>query len=401
MVVPAGAPSAGNTNGNVVAGQLNYSISASDSLVIGYNGVNGPSNSFNISGSAGFVSSSESHPTSFVYTGGYLVGNNGQPSTSFQNLGVSQVLMTRQFTFILSDVISYLPVSPRFGISGIPGVGDLGTLPISTGGQAGDAVLTNYGQRVTNTASGAVDYRLTGRTSLRGSGSYTNQAFLQGVGINNDQLSAGGELDHRFTAATLIGAGYTFGRSTYPQSGLSFSSQSVVGVFQHVFGPRLTFQGSAGPQWTTGSNSTLIPSRVSFSASLSASYVAGLNNFSLGYNRSTSPGSGVLFGSLSDYLSFAGQRRFSTEWTGGFFGSYGHAQSLANIASLYTTSSSVAAGVQATRRLGDHWSTFGSYAAEYQTVSQLVATNNAFDGTAHVISFGITYSPRPLHIGRR
>lgn len=380
---------------------LNYSVSASDSLVFGYNGVNGAANSFNLSGNASFVSSSESHPTSFIYAGGYLFGNNGQPSTSFQNLGVSQVLNTRQATFVLSDIISYLPSTPRFGISGVPGVGDIGSLPISGGGLAGDALLTNYGTRITNSASGSVSYRLTGRTSIRGSSSYTNQQFLQNVGINNNQLAAGGELDHQFTAATLAGAGYTFLRSSYPQSNLSFTSQGVVGIFQHVFGPRLSMQGTIGPQWTRGSDTNLIPSRLSVAASLGVSYLTGLNSFSLNYTRSTSTGSGVLFGALADYVSVSGQRRFSQDWTGGVFASYGHTQSLANLPSLYSSSNSISAGVQATRRFGEHLSAFGSYAAQYQAISQLIATNNAFDGTAHVISFGVTYTPQPLHLGRR
>ena len=71
-----------------VAGQLTYTLSASGSVVTGYNGVNGVSDSINIAGNAAYVSSSERHPTSFVYSGGYLFGNNGQPSTAYQNLGV-------------------------------------------------------------------------------------------------------------------------------------------------------------------------------------------------------------------------------------------------------------------------------------------------------------------------
>lgn len=392
-----------SANGPIAASDmLTYSVTASNSVIVGYSGNNGTSDSVNISGNAGYVSGSERHPTSFVYSGGYLFGNNGQPSSSFQNFGVSQVLNTRKWNFVLSDVVSYLPATPRFGLAGIPGVGDTGSLPIATGQQAGDALLTNYGQRITNTASGSAAYRLTARTSINAFAGYTNQHFFSNLGINNNLVNAGAQLTHNLSAATLVGGGYTYTHSTYPTlSDLSFTSNSVVAIYQHTFGPRLSLQASAGPQWTSGSNSTVFPSRVSVAANLGLSYQSGLNNYSLNYGRGTSTGSGVVLGAVTDYVSFAGQRRFSQNWNAGVFGSYGHAQSLSNDPALYTLSNSFTAGLQATRRLGEHFSAYGSYALQYQTVGQLLATTNAFNGTAHVISLGVTYAPRPIHLGRR
>lgn len=381
---------------------LHYSISASDSVVFGYNGADGTSDSFNISGSAGYVSSSERHPLSFVYGGGYLFGNNGQPSSSFQSLGISQLLNTRKWTFILSDVATYLPVSPRFGISGVPGVGDIGTQPIGTGIAPGDALLTNFGRRIANTVQGGASLRITGRTSMRNSASYNTQHFLDGNGIENNSLTAGTELDHGFTNATTVGAGYTYGRAMYPQTGLSFISQSVVGTFQHIFSPRFNVSASAGPQWTKGSNAALVPTRTGISIGFNANYLRRFDTFSASYTRGTSPGSGVLFGAVSDFFNLSTQHRFSENWSAGLFTSYGRGRSLVDQSSpLYTSSSSVAAGLQASRRLGDHFSAFGSYAAEYQTVSQVQATNNAFNGTANVLSFGVSYAPRPIRLGRR
>ena len=384
------------------ANELSYSFTVSNSAIFGYSGANGFSDSVNVAGNAGYVSASERHPTSFVYSGGYLFGNNGQPSSSFQNFGVSQVLNTRQWTFVASDVISYLPSTPRFGLAGVPGVGDTGSLPIATGGLTGDAVLTNYGQRITNSASGSADYRITGRTSINTYAGYTMQKFLGDVGINNNFLNAGSQVQHSVTAATLVGVGYSYSYSTFPGlTNLSFKSNTVSGILQHTFSPRLSMQASIGPQWTNGSNSTLFPSRVSIAANVGVNYVAGRNNYSLNYSRGTSTGSGVLLGVVSDYLNFAGQRRFSENWSGGLFAGYGHAQSLANDPALYTSTNSLTMGLQTSRRLGEHFSAYGSYALQYQAVGQVLLTNNAFSGTAHVISAGVTYSPRPIHVGRR
>ena len=396
------APSASQPSSNTQADLLTYSLSASESLIFGYNGVDGPSDSFNISGSAGYVSGSERHPLSFVYSGGYFFGNNGQPSSSFQNLGISQVLNTRKWTFLLSDLVSYLPVAPRFGLSGVPGVGDIGISPIGTGIIPGDALLTNFGRRITNTAIGGATVRLTGRDSVRSSVSYTKQHFLDGNGIENDQLIAGGELDHAFTQATTVGAGYTYALATYPQSNVSFTSQSVVGIFQHSFSAHFNVFASLGPQWTHGSDSTLIPSSTNLSIAAGGSYFRRHDTYTASYSHGTSTGSGVLYGALTNNFTGAAQRRFSDNWTGGLFASYGSARTLADQSSgLYTSTSSVAGGVQGSRRLGEHWSVYGSYAAEYQTVSQLLVTDNAFNGVANVISFGVTYAPKPIRLTRR
>ncbi|MGI4757111.1 MAG: hypothetical protein ACRYGF_09710 [Janthinobacterium lividum] len=403
-------------NGTASPDLLTYSLTVSNSTIFGYNGVSGASDSVNISGNAGYVSGSDRHPTSFIYSGGYLFGNNGQPSTGFQNFGVSQVLNTRKWSFVVSDVISYLPATPRYGLAGIPGVGDVGTLPIATGPQTGDALLTNYGQRVTNSASGSADYHLSGRTNINGFTSYTNQHFFGsqpqavsnvllnafGQGINNNQFTAGAQLQHNLSAATLVGGGYTYTRSSYPSlNGFNFTSSSVVGIYQHTFSPRLSFQASAGPQWTHGSNADIFPSKLGLTANIGASYVAGRTNYSLNYSRGTGTGSGVLLGSTSDYFSFTGQRTFSDRWSAGIFAGYGHSQSLSNDPTLYTSTNSFTAGLQGTRRLSEHFSAFASYSLQYQDVGQLLATNNAFNGTAHVISFGVTYAPRPIHLGRR
>lgn len=411
-----GTPS--SSGAMTTADQLTYTLSVSNSVVTGYNGVNGVSDSVNVAGSAAYVSGSERHPTSFVYSGGYLFGNNGQPSTSFQNFGVSQVLNTRKWNFVVSDFISFLPSTPRYGLAGIPGVGDYGSAPISVNPQVSDVALTNYGQRITNSAIVSATYRISQRTDLELNGGYILQRFLDGNGgfngtnganlllnnggINSNLLTGGGDLNHHLTAATTVGAVYSYSRASYPSPyNYSFQSNAVLGSYQHIISPRLSFSVSAGPQWTTGSNAVLFPNRLGVTANASLVYAAGRNNYSLGYSRGTNTGSGVLLGAVVDSLTFTGQRRFSPSWNGGFFAGYGHVSSLAKDPLLATSFNSFTAGVQANRRIGEHFSAFGSYALQYQAVGQLVATDNAFNGVAHVISFGVTYAPRPIHLGRR
>ena len=109
--------------------------------------------------------------------GGILIGNSGQPSTFFQSHSFSQVLSTKHWNIDVADNVSYLPESPVSGLSGIPGVGDVGVDPISVGPNSGIGVLTNYGPRVSNSASVSVSRTLTGHISAQASGLYAIQRF--------------------------------------------------------------------------------------------------------------------------------------------------------------------------------------------------------------------------------
>ena len=46
------------------------------------------------------------------------------------NMSVSQGYIARNWVFNISDSFSFLPQSPTTGLSGIAGVGDLGSTPV-------------------------------------------------------------------------------------------------------------------------------------------------------------------------------------------------------------------------------------------------------------------------------
>ncbi len=126
-------------------GNLTYALSASESVTTGYNGGNGTATSTNLSGDAAYLSRSETHPFSAAYSGGFLGSTSGpQPSTTFQNLSLSQVFRQKKWNFIVGDTVSYLPQSPTVGLSGIPGLGDLAIDPVQIGQGFGSGILSNY-----------------------------------------------------------------------------------------------------------------------------------------------------------------------------------------------------------------------------------------------------------------
>lgn len=390
------------------AGQLDYRIGASQAVLFGYDGQNGASTSTDISGSAAYISGSQYHPFSAIYSGGYVFGeDSGQPSASFQNLGLSQEFIGKNLGFVVGDIVSYLPEAPIFGLSGIPGVGDVGSQPIGAAGVPLDSILSYYGRRVTNTASGSVTAKFSAETNISGYAAYTIQRFIDDVGINNNELDAGANLEHRLNERNTIGAGYVNSLFTYlpapafdayVPANFSFTTQEVDVQYEHVFTRRLVFNGDIGPQWTTSSNTSYMPSETSVALNAVLSYTERLTQYQLSYSRGVSAGGGVLAGTLGDNVNFTTSHRFSREWQGSFSANYGRADSLAQIASSTSDATTFYTGVQINRSIGREFSAYASYNYEWQSVNGSLLTPLAYTGSTNVIGFGIFYTPRPLHV---
>lgn len=428
QAVPASTPTDVQSRSfSPIGGELDYTLGVAGSYLNGYNGNRGSSEFTTLSGTAAYVSPSETHPLSFLYSGGYLVSSNSnQPSSTYQNLGISQVLRTKKWTFVAADFISYLPGSPVYGASGLPGLGDIGTPPIATGGVPVNSILTNYGTRFTNTVSGSAGRQITARASLDGSVSYGTLKFLGSPGLDSHQFSAAVGPSYRINPRNTIGANYSYGKFLYPGQNLtgqifpgqvlpgqnpgqnfSFTSQSVNVSFEHVFTRRLSLVASAGPQFIKGSPATLIPSRLDAAVSIGLSYTAALSRVSLGYSRGTVNGSGVFPGAVGDNLNVTVGRTFSRNWDGAVLANYGRSSGLGygyalGVANTRNSSiSSVYGGVQASRRLGRLFSAYGSYNLQKQIINGSAPAVNAFNGFAQILSIGLTFTPRPIHLGHR
>lgn len=386
------------------SGEFNYSLTASESYISGYQG-GGSGTSTNLSGQATYASNSETHPTSLLYSGGYFFGNGSNlNSSSYQSLGVSQILRARRWRLGISDVITYLPSSPLYSVSGVPFSGDVGTSPISTGQVPTQSILTNYGEQISNTVSGSISRDLTGKTFIEGYSAYTVQRFLQS-GLNNNDLLVSGSLGHRFSVLNSLAASYTYGKYSFAQSvaGISdfqFISHGVSASYSHAFNRKLAVELSAGPQWISSNTPSVLPNRVLFTSAVSLSYTGERTLASAGYSRSPNIGSGVLLGALSDNVNFSMQHVFTRDWSGGLTANYGRASGLATLPGENILTNSFYGGIQANRHIGENFSAFASYSVATQSAGAQAVSRNAFDGTAHIVTVGITFSPHTRHVGR-
>ncbi|MCU1322101.1 MAG: hypothetical protein JWM43_1750 [Acidobacteriaceae bacterium] len=393
-------------------GNFQYSLTGSEIVQFGnsYSGGGGTSSSSisSVSGNMQYTNSSSSHPFSMIYSGGVLFSNySGRGVSTFQSVSASQGLIKGRWAMGVSDTLSFLPQTGTTGISGIPGVGDLGVSPILDPLAPNQTVLSNYGRQINNSVSGNISRQLTGRTSISGTGSYGILRFIDGVGFSSDQVSGQVGINHQLDRRSSIGLNAQYSAYSYGINSTSFQSRGLNLTYSRTLTKELSVQGSAGPQWTNsflslpiaGSGITtpvLVPSRLGLSASASLLYMHHHFNSSVIYSRGVNSGSGLQIGSVADTLSGQVGRGWGRDWSGSLSMSYARTTGLA----LPGTFTSVYGGAQVTRRLGQKFSAYMSYTAIQQSTPNSLLGLNAYNGLTHSIGVGVTFAPRRTRLNQ-
>jgi hypothetical protein len=394
-------------------GSLQYAISASESLTYGYYGSSGTAAATNLTGDIAYLSNSKLHPFSMVFSAGHAFSESSdEPSYNFLNLGVSQVANVGRWNLTVSDSVSYLPGTAAAGLSGVPGVGDLGVNPVQVTEDTGQGVLNNYSNRVANTAAGSISRSLTGKTSISGSGSYSLTRYLsttingQGqssAGLDSDVESGSGGINHQIDARNTVGGNYSyssfnFSGNNFGVASPGFSSQTASGSYTHQFTRKLSMNVAAGPQWTTVSNSGE-GAALSVFADAGVAYAGKSFRSSLSFVRNTNSGYGSIAGAESNAIALGLNRTFAQVWNCSASATYTRTSSLPVAGISPYSADTYVEGVQLARAIARSLSGFASYTLERQTYSA-VSSINVFSGTSQVVGFGITYSPGSLHLGR-
>ncbi len=417
---PAMAPSNSGLNLMPLDGVLHYSMSASEVVQFGYYGPGEVTSSTALSGDVAYTAKSSVRPFSLVLAGGVSLPNqSGQNTSTFWNISAAQGLVTRRWVFNISDSFSFLPQSPTTGLSGIPGVGDLGGIPIQgpVEGPAG-GVLSVAGDRLSNSLGGSVERQLSHDTSISGSAGWSILNFLgddQNGFLNNSSVSGTVALNRRIDARSSVSLDAVYSTFTYSgnTTGVNEPDIETRGInvsYQRLLSKTLSMGISAGPQWVSSSNSLLIPSSLDVAATGSLTYSRGFTNASLNYSRGVNGGSGVLPGAISDNVSVFVGHTYGRNWVLSFNAAYEHSAGLTllqqtgapgiPVNEVYDT---VFGGVQLTRRISEHLSGYASYEAQHQDSNysnSSLSGQNALNGTSQTFGIGITFSPRSTRLGQ-
>jgi hypothetical protein len=390
-----------------VAGTLRYGITATGGIRTGYYQNLGNIYTSGISGDFGYLSKGEARPFSMSYSGGYFYNSEGQSDTIFQSLHLSQTFSTRQSSFVLSDSVSYLPETPSGGLAGVPGLGDLGVGTTPTSPDPGQDVLSNFGQRISNSTTASIQRQLTGSTSLQGSGTYFLQRFLGNTpGLDIDQGGGQFTFNHRFDALNNGGGNYTYSRVSYPgDPNFGLTTQGINVQFTRQLNREITVNISIGPQRSTTAPSSVggvaMPgsSFTNFSADGSFSYVSEGTSYTLSFFRGVRGGSGVIPGSIANDIIFSAGRRFGRYVHISAESAYNHSQTLEILTPDQTSIQTIIGNVQASRTITESLSGYVSFGVQTQSTSGANLTFNGFNGLNKIATIGITYSPSALHVG--
>jgi hypothetical protein len=387
-------------------GTLQYGVSASEGFTTGFYGGPKWDSGSSLSGDVAYISNSRADPFSMVFSGGRSWSTSGQPSYDFLNLALSQVITTRLWTLVLGDSPHYSPATATTGLSGVPGVGDLGVEPIQAGTDTGQGILTNYSSRVSNSSYASLQLHLTGKTSFSASGTYSFTRFLDDSdnsndnGLNSTVESGSGGLGYRIDARNSVSGSYSYSSFTYSEGEPGFASQTASLMYSHQFTRKFGVSMSAGPQWTD-LNLSGNPISLSLYAQASANYAAKFSHMSLAFVRSANSGYGVIAGAVSDSVSFSIGRTFARVWNCSANAAYVQSAGLTGAEAGNFSSQTVFGGVQLSRALMRSLSTFASYTLLHQFNTGSADAVDLYSGLTQVASFGLTYSPTAFHLGHQ
>ena len=386
-------------------GTLTYSLSASEQIESGFGGGSGVYAGTTLGGNLGYISKSENNPFSVVYSGGVTFGNIPGNSTAqlYQNIAASQVFRTRSWVFVASNSFSFLPNTPVSGLSGVPGVGDVGATTVQTGVGPNQTIFTNNSERISNTTQGSATWQTTASLDFEGSANYQILKFRgSNPGFNTNSWGANFGPNYRIDARNSIGASAFYSQQSYPGfQNYRIETEGATVNYNRAWTRRLSTTVALGPARTHGITTVPIPSQTFISGSASATYATRTTGLYASYNRSVNGGSGVIFGALSDSVTVGMNRPINRDWIMGLDLGYSHNVGLAPILGVTPSYDSIFGAAQVSRRLTDTLSMYASYTAVSQSAkNQQVQQFPVFNGTNNIFSIGITFAPAPLFSGR-
>jgi hypothetical protein len=396
-------------------GSVHYALSATELVQVGYYG-SGTTSTTALSGNVAYMSLSQVHPFSLLVASGVLFGQGGQGTTTFQNVAVTQGLIKGKWVLGVNDSFSFMPQSPTTGLSGVAGVGPIGTTPIQgpSSGPAG-GVLTYSSNRISNTMGGNVERLLTGKTSVSGMASWNILHFLNdNSGLDTSAVTGQVAVNHRINLRNSLSLSAVY--STYETNGLlsnlpglpynnvTYQTKGLNLTYMRQWTRSLSTNVSVGPQWVSSSSAALVPDRLNVYVDAGANYTRQMGNVSLHYNHGVNNGSGAFAGAEADTFTASASRNITHDWAASAWGSYTRTTGL-----LYTLpNSGIAAGgavnteygtLQLTHGFSRTISGYVSYSAQNQDSNTPLVTQNIYNGLSHTFGIGVSWTPQSTRLG--
>jgi hypothetical protein len=342
------------------------------------------------------------------YTGsGFVYNRNLGQSSSAHSFLLSQAIRGKRSSFLLMDAVSFLPEA-SFGYARFGGLGNLGLGGLYGIGSSGlngvylpnQSILTGTSSRVSNTAVGQYDYRLSPRSSLTFTGSYALLRFPDSGFIDTNAGIFGMGYNHSFTPRDTVAITYMGSVFRYDQPSNDFNNHIVALMYRHQISHLLLLRLGGGPQFNTFNNSAAPGTKASWYANALLSYRLPRTALGLSFRHYTTGGSGIFPGAESDQVAVSVGRELTRMWSLDLNMGFSHNQSLLATSNSQTFNTWYGtANLQ--RPLGRYMSLFLSYNLQQQS------SNNSFCAgsscgtfyTRNFFSIGFSWHPNAVELG--
>jgi hypothetical protein len=378
---------------------LDYSLNYAQTATF-YGGLGNQQRS-TASGNLGYANGSVRLPFRVTVAGGFgwTVAGVSYGDGFYENLALSQGIVWRKTTVMIGDSLSYLPLSPVTGFSGVPGTGE----PIGGSGPApttNQSILTLDTRSIANGVNGSVSQKLNSDWSLSGGGGMFKLAYPDGNGLDTNAESANVTISRRLNKLNSLNGVYSFSEFSFPGYDFSLRSNSLLFGGNRQWNRSLTTNAAVGAGWTSSSGSvgssgssgsSPVPSSTRLSVTASISYRLRYGAASANYIRATSGGGGYTLGAYVDAVNANYSWDAGKSLTIGFEGGYTRTAALQGTEVI----NSKIAGTQAGWRMGRYLSVFANYTVLDQS-SSAALQGSALGSLYQSISFGMGLSPRKL-----
>ena len=242
------------------SGSFNYSLHDTENAW--WSGALGNQLSNSISGIVDYQGGKSRRPLSVSYAGGYTF-TLSQPTYDtgyFQNMSVSQGIAGHKWRLTFSDVLTFLPQSPSFGLAGVPGSGDTSAGPPPVVGTPSQTVLSDNTHTLNNMSSVSYGVPINYALSITAAGNYQFLHFPSNTGINTSAVFGSFGASWRFNARTSMSGEVSEAQYGYSGTQISFRTTGLQASVSHQWSKGFSTQASIGPNWISSSGGALIPS---------------------------------------------------------------------------------------------------------------------------------------------
>ncbi|HVB98383.1 MAG TPA: hypothetical protein VNJ12_03500 [Candidatus Dormibacteraeota bacterium] len=266
---------------------------------------------------------------------GFIYNQQSALNTSAHEFSVMQRIEGRRSTFLLSDVVTYMPEA-SFGYARFSGFSNFNGVGYGYGGLFGSnaggldtsflpsqSILTGPSTRVSNSVMGEYDYQMSPLSSLTLTGSYALLRFPSADFINSDDAMFRLGYNHTLTPKDSVGVAYQAGIFRFNQSSSDFVTHVASLTYRRTISRRMAMQFGAGPQINVFSSSAPgQDTNLDWQASAWLSYQLRRSVVAVNYQHYTSGGSGVYLGARTDdvgvYFSVPVSRTWSVDTDMGY-----------------------------------------------------------------------------------